>query len=160
MIRFGRVNCKPFPPVDERKVRVLRAYTVRELMEKRAAKKRDPIPVEELNAMIARCRKATVGGWCVAIERGGFTIGGPVCRMDENSQMVEGTSGDWGPTADPQHDAEFIAHARMDLPRLLVEVMRLRGLNPPDIDWLQFGCDSRSCHSDGGVPRHNPRTPS
>ena len=78
--------------------------------------------------MIARSRKATVGGWCVAIERGDFTIGGPVCRMDENSQMVVGTSGDYGPTADPQHDAEFIAHARHDIPALIAEVRRLREL--------------------------------
>lgn len=114
-------------------------FTFEELTEMREAEKQSPIPVEDLNEMIARCRAATPGGWCHAIERGGFTIGGPVCYMDENNQMVVGTSGDWGPTADPQIDAEFIAHARMDLPRLLVEVMRLRGLNPPDLDELQFG---------------------
>lgn len=113
--------------------------TFDELSEQVAASRQAPIPMDELSEMIARCRKASPGGWCHAIERFGFTIGGPICYMDENNKMVVGTSGDWGPTADPECDAEFIAHARMDLPRLLVEVMRLRGLNPPDLDALQFG---------------------
>lgn len=109
------------------------------LVELHEARKRDLIPVAELQEMIERCRRATTGGWTYAVERGGCTIGGPVCNMDENIRMVVGTSGDWGPTADPECDAEFIAHARTDLPRLLVEVMRLRGLNPPDLDALEFG---------------------
>lgn len=118
-------------------------YTVEELMEYRKAKQEAPIPVSELQEMIDRCRRATAGSWMVAMEWGGFTIGGPVCHMDENHRMVVGTAGDWGPTADPQHDAEFIAHSRSDLPRLLVEVMRLRGLNPPDLDELEYGIHAR-----------------
>lgn len=139
---------------------VMKVFTLKELLEKRAAKKFAPIPFQELARMVHRCRRATPGKWCVAIRPKPYTIGAPVCYMDENIQMVVGTSGDWGPTADPQHDAEFIAHARMDLPRLLVEVMRLRGITPPDLDWLQFGCEPRSRHSNEGVPGHNPKTPS
>jgi hypothetical protein len=117
----------------------MQPYTYAELVELHAARKRAPIPVAELQEMIERCRRATTGGWTYAVERGGCTIGGPVCYMDENNRMVVGTSGDWGPTADPECDAEFIAHARTDLPRLIVEVMQLRGLNPLDLDALEFG---------------------
>lgn len=117
----------------------MKVYTLAELLEMRESKKRDPIPVAELQAMIERCRRATTGGWTYAVERGGYTIGGPVCYMDEDNRMVVGTSGDWGSTAEPEHDAEFIAHARTDLPRLLIELMRLRGLNPPDLDELELG---------------------
>ncbi|MFV0443619.1 MAG: hypothetical protein ACK5Q5_08610 [Planctomycetaceae bacterium] len=114
-------------------------YTLGELLAERKRKKASPIPECELQEMIDRCRTATPGSWTVALERDGFTIGGPVCRMDENNRMVVGTAGDWGPTADPEHDAEFIAHSRSDLPRLLIEVMRLRGLGAPDLDDLEFG---------------------
>ena len=114
-------------------------HTVDELLAYRKAKKEAPIPVWELDEMMDRCRRATPGSWTVALQRGEFTIGGPVCHMDENHRMVVGTACDWGPTADPQHDAEFIAHARSDLPRLLVEVMRLRGLKAPDLDELELG---------------------
>ena len=114
-------------------------YTLGELLAMRKLKKESPIPEGDLQEMIGRCRRATPGSWTVALERGRFTIGGPVCRMDENDRMVVGTAGDWGPTADPEHDAEFIAHSRSDLPRLLIEVMRLRGLDAPDLDELEFG---------------------
>lgn len=94
---------------------------------------------EELAAMISRCLSATRSGWIVALEGGGMTIGGPVCRMDENESMVVGTASDWGPTADPLADAKFIAHARQDMPRLIVELMTLRGMDAPDIAELLHG---------------------
>lgn len=115
---------------------MLKAVSLRELLERRERIKREPIPEEELQSMAERCRKATTGPW-VAVH--GYTIGGPVCYMDEDEQLVVGTSGDWGPTSDPRDDAEFIAHARMDLPRVLIELMRLRGLDAPDLDDLQLG---------------------
>jgi hypothetical protein len=117
----------------------MQIFTWDELCQFRKARSEQEIPLEDLFAMVERCRKATPGGWGVYIERGPFTIGGPVCYMDENRQMVVGTPGDWGPTAPPQDDAEFIACARSDLPRLLVEVLRRRGMQPPDLDALGCG---------------------
>lgn len=55
-------------------------------------------------------------------------LGGPVCYMDEDATVVVGQGGDFGPTNDPMDDAQFIAHAGTDVPRLLQEVRRLRAV--------------------------------
>jgi hypothetical protein len=83
--------------------------------------------VDELSAIYDRCRRATPGPWVACRDHsviGG--IGGPICQMDEDDAIVVGQAGDWGPSNDPWDDAEFIAHARSDVPRLLAEVQRVR----------------------------------
>jgi len=94
-----------------------------------ANRPKQPPSEQRLNEIEERCRKATSGGWIVARESDVWgTIGGPVCYMDEDNAIVVGQPGDWGPTNDPVDDAEFIAHARQDVPDLLAEVRRLRSL--------------------------------
>lgn len=46
--------------------------------------------------------------------------------MDEDEDIVVGQAGDFGATNNPVDDAQFLAHARTDVPRLLNEVCRLR----------------------------------
>lgn len=93
-----------------------------------------PISESELSAIQSRCSKATECQWVVGFrDKNGSSLGGTVCAMDEDESVVVGRVGDFGPTNDPKADAEFIAHAREDVPRLLAEVVRLRRLvNQPE----------------------------
>lgn len=68
---------------------------------------------EELNAIEARCKAATPGPW----------LG------DSGRDIVVRDGGDWVSVFDYKApNAEFIAHARADLPGLLAEVRRLQRL--------------------------------
>jgi hypothetical protein len=86
-----------------------------------------PLTDADLRAIEDRCRRATPGGWMACKEHPDFpVIGSPVCYMDEDETIAVGQGGDFGPTNNPMDDAQFIAHARTDVPRLLKEVRRLR----------------------------------
>lgn len=81
----------------------------------------------ELQSIRDRCKKATVGPWVVFRESDAWgTIGMPVCRMDDDDAVVVGHPYDWGPTNSVEVDANFIAHARTDVPLLRDEIDRLR----------------------------------
>lgn len=85
------------------------------------------LSVDELSEIRQRHCKSTEGHWAVGwCDEHGSSMGSPICRMHENENVLVGLVGDSGPTNDPKADAEFIAHAHRDIPRLLNEVLRLR----------------------------------
>lgn len=94
---------------------------------------------EELNAMEARANVATAGPWEVEVGRvrAGDTprVFGVETAYDDPEgvpefptriRIIETDSGHYPPRRD---DAEFIAHARTDVPKLTEEVRRLRAEN-------------------------------
>lgn len=86
-----------------------------------------PLSDEELQAIQDRCHRATPGPWVACREHYALgTIGGPICYMDEDQDVVVGQPCDVGPTHDPLVDAEFIAGSRNDIPQLLKEIGRLK----------------------------------
>ncbi|WP_437193508.1 hypothetical protein [Planctomicrobium sp. SH527] len=110
-----------------RSVDLLGMQTFTEFMQREH--KQQPITESELSAIQLRCSKATDCQWVVGFrDENGSSLGGTVCVMDEDESIIVGRMGDFGPTNDPKADAEFIAHARDDVPRLLAEVVRLRRL--------------------------------
>jgi hypothetical protein len=87
---------------------------------------------EELEAIGARAAAATPGPWAMSRDEmsAGFgkhryvVVGTTTAdgqRAVDWRLLVEGMRG-----ADAVHDAEFIAHARTDVPALLAEVARLK----------------------------------
>lgn len=80
---------------------------------------------EQLNAIKQRTEKATPGPWIVAPEKCG-PEGQGVYESDSFGCICE--VGDPYPRGNnrPQENMEFIAHAREDVPTLVVEVERLR----------------------------------
>ena len=90
-------------------------------------KTRERLGTVDMQKIFERAQRATPGPWVVCREHPVLgTIGGPVCYMDEDEDVCVGQACDFGPTNDPMHDADFIAHARTDIPRLLAEVQTLR----------------------------------
>jgi hypothetical protein len=84
---------------------------------------------ERLAEIESRCAAATTGSWVICRESDEWgTIGMPVCRMEDDTDLVVGHPHDWGATAPVADDAAFIAHARRDVPELLAEVRRLRAV--------------------------------
>lgn len=93
------------------------------------------LPREERDAIRARADRATEGPWGHHAHTHGLPSDGPthVCVFDpEDVPVAELDYSSWG-----ERDAEFIAHARTDVPALLdaldaaeVENERLRGLVP------------------------------
>ena len=91
---------------------------------------------ERLNAIRRRAEAATEGPWSAANEHGNFPEADPLWRVSqmrpgwESMSPTEGYITDVAETFsdDPHADpnAEFIAHARTDVPDLLTEVKRLR----------------------------------
>lgn len=92
-----------------------------------------PLSDDYLAAIKERCRKAQVGPWIV---EWGKEIGNNwvVATGPGYEQTLQGTYGvstdnihasDCN-AADGKDDAEFIAHARQDIPALLEEITRLR----------------------------------
>ena len=84
-----------------------------------------PLTPADLAAMRARAEAATEGPW--------KQCGGSIIPPDELQGHFEHDPPDWIEWRSPEYprwlaDAEFIAHARDDLPRLLDEVERLRGV--------------------------------
>jgi hypothetical protein len=83
-----------------------------------------PITEKELDEIEARSRAATPGPWRSYIEGRDHTSGsdfimtGPDSSRGPDIEVTGGTPA----------DQDFIAHARQDVPKLLAEVRRLRGL--------------------------------
>ncbi|MEJ0004109.1 MAG: hypothetical protein WDN30_11995 [Pararobbsia sp.] len=72
---------------------------------------------DELDAIRKRAEQATPGPWISFIE-------GRNCRC--GSDFIQTGSEDIELSGGPPADQDFIAHARMDVPRLLDEIRRLR----------------------------------
>jgi hypothetical protein len=75
----------------------------------------------ELEAMRARCMAATPAPWQAFVEDRDHTSGSSFIRARGEDIELSGAT---------EKDYDFIAHARQDLPRLIEEVMRLRGWKP------------------------------
>jgi hypothetical protein len=69
-----------------------------------------------------RCNAATIGPWTSFIEGRDHTSGSDFIRTGDSEGPDLELSGA------TKADQDFIAHARQDVPRLLAEVERLRGL--------------------------------
>lgn len=95
-----------------------------------------PTTALDLDAIRYRLAEATPGPWGVGngthivrglevTGRGSFTCIQSVAEIDDEDDRL-----DWGHDdeveVDPEADAQFIAHARQDIPALLAEVDRLR----------------------------------
>ena len=90
---------------------------------------------EDLAAIRARVEAATPGPWVHQITTACYSvIQGGDRRSDHVHLAMMGTDGDGSPYNEPEtypngdNDAEFIAHAREDVPALVAEVERLRNL--------------------------------
>lgn len=97
---------------------------------------------ERLREIEARAKSATDGPWEAHEEDGGVLPEWAIWMPDagHDGAMVEGKS-----------DAEFIAHARADVPDLLAEVKRLRAGLTEALDLArvlpeQLECGGNSCH--------------
>lgn len=77
---------------------------------------------EELLAITNRCSRATAGPWRAFIEGRDHTGGDSIIRTADNDIFIGGVS---------EADADFIAHARQDVLRLLQEIERLKKLKLP-----------------------------
>jgi hypothetical protein len=73
----------------------------------------------DLDEIQLRCDRASSGPWRSWIEGRDHTSG---------SSFIQTQSEDIEMTGATEADYDFIAHARTDIPRLLEEVMRLRGI--------------------------------
>jgi hypothetical protein len=95
------------------------------------------VPYEQLQAIRERCGRATPGPWIwyhpaefrhdIRLAWGGkHPRGGYLARLTHShSRQFSGGAG--GAHDDPrEEDADFIAHARMDVPALLAELERVR----------------------------------
>jgi hypothetical protein len=72
---------------------------------------------EELQAIEARANAATPGPWEVFAER----------EVSTEHKALMGCTHDGDGVFYEREDAEFVAHARADIPALVAEVRRLRG---------------------------------
>lgn len=77
---------------------------------------------EEIEAIRKRAEMATEGPWEVGYD-----------EFDSDSSVYVGEE---EITPIHRYDAEFIAHARTDIPKLLAEVDRLRGLIRESVDLI------------------------
>lgn len=73
---------------------------------------------QELEVIFTRCEAATPGPWRSFVEGRDHTSG---------SNFIQTAGEDIELTGASQKDQDFIANARQDIPRLVKEVMRLRG---------------------------------
>ncbi|MFJ5925521.1 hypothetical protein ACIQF6_23225 [Kitasatospora sp. NPDC092948] len=99
---------------------------------------------EELVSMDARIAAASMGAWVPVLETRGATGGAscirisPATAVDDDemylSRFVNGERVQVGPDLQLDADLDFIASARQDMPRLVAEVRRLRGLLQGDGD--------------------------
>lgn len=101
---------------------------------------------ERLAEIRARCEAATAGPWWHDWNMGG----------SPNEVWVSGDS--WGlicttdgGVGDEDKDAEFIAHAREDIPALLAEVERLRGENEANAEAVEGWALLHKIHPDAAV---------
>lgn len=77
---------------------------------------------DELRAVRERAKAATPGPWAVSYDEDVDTFGVVAEDDGPGDVFIVEEMGQPG-----QHDAEFIAHARQDIPRLLDEIANLRG---------------------------------
>jgi hypothetical protein len=80
---------------------------------------------EELAAIEDRCKAASPAPWTAFVENRDHTCGDSFIRLaglDDYPDMYVSHDTQQAPSA----DLDFIAHARQDIPRLLVEIRRLR----------------------------------
>lgn len=128
-----------------------------------------PLDDEQLEAIRQRVDAATPGPWMAANEHGNLPPESSpawcVCQMRPGYENMEGQVDDrgrrdgWlrdvaetpGRKHEYDHDAEFIAHAREDVPALLREVDRLRAM----FDGMTDEWGIRDV--DGWVSRHRSR---
>jgi len=97
----------------------------------------EPLTDEELAAIKARAEAATVGPWYVQSTTACFlnihggdrtTDGRFLAQMGYDPPANDAYFDDGEPQYDgADRDADFIAHARTDVPALVAEVKRLRG---------------------------------
>lgn len=80
---------------------------------------------QDLKAIEARCLRASKGPWKSWIEGRDHTSGSSFIRTGEPGDSPNSAIELSGATND---DQDFIAHARQDVPKLLEEIERLRGL--------------------------------
>lgn len=108
----------------------------------------NPMTREQLNAIASRAEAAERGPWEV-------TNGGD----NETSTFIDGPDGDvlirnmrgHGYLSEEyvwveEPNAQFIAHARDDIPALLAEVERLRTLTPVDEDMVERAAHAIAAH--------------
>ena len=90
----------------------------------------------DLESIKERAEKATPGPWCVAGSERDYVIAkhGDSERCSDNPVIYADDDCLHG----RKEDAEFIAHARSDVPQLVDEVYRLRVMMQGVFDW-QFG---------------------
>ena len=74
---------------------------------------------EELRSILARANAATPGPWRSFVEGRDHTSGSRFVRTNGDDIEMLGAS---------VADQDFIANARQDVPRLVAEIARLRGL--------------------------------
>lgn len=122
---------------------------------------------QQLAAIKARADKATAGPWVFGPFGGGvmlYRAAGtrPIVldavregtqwatfRLRDHDRCVMVKCDRNGPTYQIEHpDAEFIAQARTDVPALVAEVERLRGIEAAAKDMLNFGAHDGPCAQD------------
>ena len=79
----------------------------------------DPLTTDEIEAIKARCERATAGPWKSFIE---------TREKISGSEFIQTGGEDIYLTGATEADQDFIAHARQDIPRLIAEIERLRTL--------------------------------
>jgi len=79
----------------------------------------DPLTTDEIEAIKARYEQATAGPWKSFIEKRDEFSGSDFIQTEGEDIYLTGAT-------DADHD--FIAHARQDIPRLIAEIERLRGI--------------------------------
>lgn len=94
---------------------------------------------DQIKAILGRLGAATPGPWEKAVDdhgpRVGFEVGIWVPGVGEFGEwVIENVTSER-----PETDAEFIAHAREDVPALLDEVQRLRAGAASALDALERG---------------------
>ena len=91
---------------------------------------------QNLNTIKERADKATPGPWCVA----GSTLDYVIAKHGDSERCSDNPVlwADEDCLHGRKEDAEFIAHARTDVPQLVDEVYRLRRLMQGVLNW-QFG---------------------
>lgn len=79
----------------------------------------DLMTEQQLAEIRVRCQNATPGPWTAFVE-GGDHLGGDSIIRTQGDDIFLGRVG--------SHDADFIAHAREDVQKLLADIEHLKGL--------------------------------
>ena len=99
----------------------------------------EPMPQERLDAIQERVNDTTRGPW--------DCYGNGAHEVFDAGEYDDGDPGELvAPVVTKLSDAEFIAHARTDVPALLAEVDRLRALTTVDDDMVERAARSMSAH--------------